>query len=140
MKKIFLTMLIISIIGLVYSEFQFNSINCQEIYAEVKNITEEQVKEPVHMTQRGEVQYNTRTIYNIEVNVGNSIHQISYPKAEIIENGQEIKVIKYNINGEEKIGVSKMEIRREETLFLVSIITLIISAAVLLLYWLWTIL
>lgn len=140
MKKIGLIALIISIIGLVYSEFQLKLINCQEIYVEVKNITEEQVKNVVGTTQRGEAVYNTSTIYNIEINVGNNIHQISYPKTEIIKQGQSIKVIKYNINGEEKIGVNKMEVRREETLFLVSIIILIISAAVLVLYWLWSIL
>ena len=103
MKKIGLIALIISIIGLVCSEFQFKSINCQEIYAEVKNITEKQVKNVVGTTQRGEAVYNTSTIYNIEINVGNNIYQISYPKTEIIKQGQSIKVIKYNNNCDNNI-------------------------------------
>ena len=52
---------------------------------ENQTFTEEQVKNVVGTTRRGEAVYNTSTVYNIEINVGNNIHRISYPKTEIIK-------------------------------------------------------
>lgn len=140
MRKVALMVLIVSILGIIFCELMVSSFNCEEVIGKITSVKEDTIAIP-YSNNGKHIRYEGKALYDIEVEVDNEVYDMSFQSddyQEEIKIGNEIKVIKYSVEDNVKLSISKSSIRNTETpiiLFIIGIIAGLIMFGMSFLYY-----
>ena len=142
MKKIGIIVLIISIIGIVFSEIKLSSLNLQEVSMEIVDVQEQELKSVEHVNQHtGKVRYKYTTQYKVQLKDGEANYELIFSENDSpdeIKVGNKMKVFKYSSGEENRVGINRVNIRSSETFAIIFYLGLLIGGVLLVLDFLYS--